>query len=123
MHQCKDSQRRTAMPRARMVARDRIKSRGKFMLRRDLLLAALAVATLVAARPGSVRGDEDPRTALEFVQALRERGYFDLASDYLDTLRNEKATPDDVRSILDYEYARLLIDEASKTGDLVRRKE
>src|SRR5262249_55541764 len=72
---------------------------------------------------GGVRADEDPRTALDFVQALRERGYFDVASDYLEKLRQESGTPDDLRAVLDYEFGRLLIDEASRTGDLVRRKE
>jgi tetratricopeptide (TPR) repeat protein len=69
------------------------------------------------------QGDEDPRNALDFVQALRERGLFDLATDYLEKLRTEKTTPDEIRTVLDYESGRLLIDEAAKTGDLVHRKE
>src|SRR4051794_8963758 len=123
MHQCKESHRRTAIALVWSLARDRIKMRGPSMLRRAIPLAALLVATLVAARPGLVRGDEDPRTALDFVQALRERGYFDLASDYLEKLRSEKGTPEEVRAVIEYEFGRLLTDEASKTGDLVRRKE
>src|SRR4051794_38021525 len=123
MHQCKESHRRMAIALVWSVACARIKTRGPYMLRRALPLATLWMATLVASRPGPVRGDEDPRTALEFVQALRERGYFDLASDYLEKLRAEKSTPDSVRVIVDYEFGRLLIDEASKSGDLVRRKE
>jgi tetratricopeptide (TPR) repeat protein len=89
------------------------------MLRRALpLLAALA-----AILAGPAVGDEDPRTALDFEQALREKGYFDLAGDYLERLRSEKSTPDEIRTVIDYEFGRLLIDEAAKTGDLVRRKE
>jgi tetratricopeptide (TPR) repeat protein len=93
------------------------------MLRRAFPLAAVLAASLFPYGPGAARGDEDPRTALEFVQALRENGYFDLASEYLEKLRAEKGTPGDVLAIIDYEIGRLLIDEASKTGDLVRRKE
>src|SRR5690349_12524255 len=95
------------------------------MARSPLRIAALTVAALLPNWPGAglVRADEDPRTALAFVQALRERGYFDLASDYLDQLKSEKGTPDALRSVLDYEFGRLQIDEASRTGDLVRRKE
>jgi tetratricopeptide (TPR) repeat protein len=89
------------------------------MLRRLLPLLAALCATL----PGVGRADEDPRTALDFVQALREKGFFDLASSYLEQLRTEKATPDEIRTVIDYELGRLLIDEASKTGDLVHRKE
>jgi tetratricopeptide (TPR) repeat protein len=91
------------------------------MLRRVFLVAVLLGAGFALARPG--RADEDPRTAMDFVQALREKGFFDLASDYLERLRTEKGTPDEVRTVLDYEFGRLLIDEAAKTGDLVRRKE
>jgi TolA-binding protein len=89
------------------------------MLRRLLPLLVALCATL----PGVGRGDEDPRTALDFVQALREKGFFDLASTYLEQLRSEKAAPDEIRTVIDYEFGRLLIDEAAKTGDLVRRKE
>ena len=89
------------------------------MLRRALPLLAVLTATLA----GFARADEDPRTALEFEQALREKGYFDLAGDYLEKLRSEKSTPDAIRTVIDYEFGRLLIDEAAKTGDLVRRKE
>ena len=97
------------------------------MLRSPLPILALTFALLAPAWSGigtvSVRAEEDPRTALEFVHALREKGYFDLASDYLDLLRAEKGTPEEIRVVLDYEFGRLLIDEASRSGDLVRRKE
>src|SRR4051794_41153374 len=92
------------------------------MLRRAFVLVAM-LAGLVQVWTGLVRADEDPRTAIEFEQALRERGYFDLASDYLEKLRSEKGTPEEVRAVIEYEFGRLLTDEASKTGDLVRRKE
>src|SRR4051794_22458439 len=92
------------------------------MLRRVILLVAM-LAAMVPVRTGLVRADEDPRTAIEFEQALRERGYFDLASEYLEKLRGERGTPEEVRAVIDYEFGRLLTDEASKTGDLVRRKE
>src|SRR4051794_7482131 len=92
---------------------------GKLMLRCSLPF----LAALIAIQPIQSRGDEDPRTALEFVQSLREKGFFDVATTYLEKLRNEKSTPDSIKAVLEYELGRLLIDEASKTGDLVRRKE
>src|SRR4051812_24183305 len=112
MHSCKESHRR-----------DRVKTRGPFMLRRGLPLAMLLLPAATWVATGAVRADEDARTALEFVQELRERGFFDVAASYLDQLRATPGTPDDIRAVIDYEFGRLLIDEAAKTGDLVRRKE
>src|SRR5262249_48072828 len=62
-------------------------------------------------------------TALKFVQGLRERGYFELALEYLEGLRNAPATPPDLKTIIDYEMGRSLLDEAAHTADLERRKE
>jgi len=91
------------------------------MLRRQF--APMTVLGLVLAISGPVGAEEDPRTALDFVQALRERGFFDVASDYLEKLRVDAGTPSEIRAIIDYEFGKLAIDEAAKTGDLVRRKE
>ena len=98
---------------------------GLLMMRRAVSRAAMLAGALswLAAVPVLVRGDEDVRTAPEFVQGLRERGYFDLANDYLERLRQQPDTPADFRATIDYEQGRILLDESSKTGDLVRRKE
>src|SRR4051794_353386 len=91
------------------------------MFRRASALAVLLAATLVGSRPA--RGDEDARTAMTFLQGLRDRGYFDLALEYLEKLRAQKTTPDEIRLVIDYEEGRLKLDEAARTGDLGRRRE
>jgi tetratricopeptide (TPR) repeat protein len=97
------------------------------MLRRVVppaaVLGMMLLVLVLSSVSRPVRADEDPRTALDFVQALRERGLFDVASDYLEKLRSDPGIPAEIRAVIDYEVGRLLIDEAAKTGDLVRRKE
>src|SRR5262249_51358784 len=93
--------------------RDRITTRGALMLRRFFTLAALLGWFLAGA--GRAGAEEDFRTALDYLQALRDRGYFDVAAAYLEKLRAEPGTPDKIRSVLDYEIARLVTDEASRT--------
>jgi cellulose synthase operon protein C len=66
---------------------------------------------------------EDPRTALAFVEELRQRGLHDLALEYLNQLRGDPSLPDNIKVILDYEEGRTLIDEAAKSGDLVLRED
>ena len=91
------------------------------MLRRVFVRGALLASLL--AGPAAVRAEEDMRTATEFLAGLRERGYFDLAGEYLELLRSDKSTPPEIRATIDYDKGQLLVDEASKTGDLVRRKD
>lgn len=91
------------------------------MLRLAETLAAVLVATLVVA--ATARGQEDMRTASKFLDGLRERGYYELAAEYLERLRTLPDTPAELRDTIDYEQGRIMIDEASKTGDLVLRKE
>jgi len=96
------------------------------MSRRDvglkrIVLAGMAVVLAGAMAP--VRAGEDPRTALSFVQELKERGLHDLALEYITQLRGDPAQPENVKAVLDYEESRILIDEAAKSGDLVRRED
>ncbi len=91
------------------------------MLRRGFLWGAVLAVTL-AGLTTAARA-EDMRTADEFLRGLRERGYFDLASEFLEELRTNKETPGDIKATIDYEQGRLLLEEAAKTGDLVRKKE
>lgn len=72
---------------------------------------------------GAARGAEDARTASAFVRGLRERGYYDLAAEYLEQVRQQPDAPPELLATADYELGRLLLEEASKTGDLVRRKD
>jgi cellulose synthase operon protein C len=71
----------------------------------------------------AARADEDARNAQDFVQGLRDRGYFDLATEYLERIKTQADTPAEYRVVIDYELGRLLVDEASRSGDLVRKQE
>ncbi len=86
-----------------------------------VVLAAIGVSVAPAAVFGDT--DEDPRSVAEFFQGLRERGYYDLATEYLDTVRKQPDAPLGIKETAEYEFGRLLLDEASKTGDLTRRKD
>jgi len=91
------------------------------MLRRAFVRGA--VLAVMVAGPAAVRAEEDMRTAVQFLAGLRERGLYDLACEYLELLRNDRSTPEEIRSTIDYDKGQLLVDEAAKTGDLVRRKD
>jgi len=95
-------------------------SRREFRLRATLL-AVLAVVVAGAVAPA--RAGEDARTALSFLQELKDRGLHDLALEYITGLRADAALAEGVKAVLDYEEARTLIDEAAKSNDLVRREE
>jgi hypothetical protein len=82
---------------------------------RRALSVALALVALGAAQ--NVRAADDPRFAMGFVQGLRERGYYDLALDYITELRADKATPPEVRARLDYEEGRTLTESATHGSD------
>ena len=91
------------------------------MSRPAFAIAALLATPLAWLPPAA--GVEDSRDAPRFVQGLRERGYLDLAREYLEGLRQDPGTPADLRATVDYELGRLMLDEAARTGDLARRKE
>ena len=69
--------------------------------------------------PGTrtARAADDPRFAADFVQGLRERGYYDLALEYLDQLRQDPETPADLKKTLDFEEGRTLIEAATHAND------
>lgn len=66
-------------------------------------------------------GSTEKDQALRFLQGLRDRGYFDLSLEYLETLRKAPDTPTDLKEILDYEEGKSLLDESSRMADLERR--
>jgi len=70
-----------------------------------------------------VGAGEDPRTAVKFVEDLRERALHELALEYIHQLRADPDLPTKIKDILDYEAARTLIDEAAKSNDLVLRQD
>ena len=86
-----------------------------------VFLAALVMG--LAGHVAPARAGEDSRTALAFVEQLREHGLHELALEYLNILRADPAQPAKIKAILDYEEGRTLIDEAAKSGDLVLRED
>ena len=84
---------------------------------RSSRFAALALLAVVASGPRRAPGADDPRFAQGFAEGLRDRGYYDLALDYLDELRKAPDTPADFRQTLDYQEARVLIEAARRDGD------
>src|SRR4051812_6953948 len=47
---------------------------------------------------------------IRFLQGLRERGYHDLANEYIDRLAQDPAAPADLKAVLEYESGRGLLD-------------
>ena len=90
-----------------------------------LLLAALGPAGLFAAPAGAQENAPDPTVVqdLKFLQGLRDRGYHDLALDFINSLRDDPETSPGLKALLDYEEGRGLLDESSRTGDLEKRRE
>jgi len=72
---------------------------------------------------GTAPAQQDPRVAERFLQALREKGLHDLALDDIELLRGDSGIPAELKMELDYHKGRTLVDEASKTSDLARRRE
>jgi tetratricopeptide (TPR) repeat protein len=67
----------------------------------------------------------DPQTqsALKFLNALRERGYSDLAIDFAEQLRQDPDTPKELGVLLDYEQARSILTETAGMADLERKSQ
>lgn len=60
---------------------------------------------------------------LDFVQALRDRGYHDMAIEYLEQLAKREKLPDSVRAVIDYELGKVMLLQATEERDLVKRDE
>jgi tetratricopeptide (TPR) repeat protein len=58
---------------------------------------------------------------LDFVQALRERGYHDVAIEYLHSLAERDRVPEPVRALIDYELGKVLLLQATDERDLDKR--
>ena len=82
---------------------------------------------LVAASSASAEGRQGPpvepaeSTTIRFLEGLRDRGYFDLADDYLSGVLDDPDTPDSIKPKLAFEAARNPLLEASTAADLERR--
>jgi cellulose synthase operon protein C len=88
---------------------------------------AIALAGMAAGLAPAVGQEKEkeasPELAREqkFLQGLRERGYYDLALEHIEQLRQAPDTPADLKAILDFEEGRGLLDEASHLADLEHR--
>ena len=85
------------------------------MLRRLWIAGLSTVVLFVLATQG--RAADDPRLAADFIQALRERGYYDVALQYLEALRLDPETPAALKKTLEFEEGRTLIEEATHASD------
>jgi len=90
------------------------------MLRRIVWPALLVLAG--TSTPLALAVD-DPRFAADFVQGLREKGYYELALDYLDQVRRSPDAPAGLKQTLDYEEGKTLIEAATHANDPDASKE
>jgi|GEM_PF-1210019 len=60
---------------------------------------------------------------LRFLDGLRERGYFDLAIDWIESLRQAGDTPEELRQVLDYQTGLTHLDEAGRIADTERQRD
>lgn len=79
------------------------------------VLACMAPAAFL----GSAQGVEP---AKDFLEALREKKYYDVAVDYLDQMAASKLAPVDLKRTLEYERGALLIDLSRTQRDLTARE-
>jgi cellulose synthase operon protein C len=87
------------------------------MSRRALSLPlALALFGAIASI-APARAADDPRFVTNFIQGLRERGYYELALEYLAELRAAPDTPREIVARLDFEEGRTLTDAATHGSD------
>jgi cellulose synthase operon protein C len=70
----------------------------------------VAVLTALSLAATLVRADEP---YLKFLAGLKDRGYYDTALEYLQSVENDSRTPRDVKIVIPYERAQILIDGGS----------
>jgi TolA-binding protein len=78
------------------------------------------------ARPAATQAHEptppDPSAIpRRFLAGLRERGYYDLAAEFIQQVRDNPDSPPDLKVEFEYEAARNLINEAVNLADIDRR--
>jgi len=79
---------------------------------RILLVAGIA-ACLFATRPAGAAEE-----AWRFLEGLRERGYHDMAVEYLNRMRQSRLCPDDLREQIDYQLGVTLVASSRTAGSL-----
>ena len=83
-------------------------------MKRCITLLAFALFTTAFAY-----GQDADKPYLEFVRAMRAKGYDDLALDYLDGLT--KKGPKTIQAFIPLEKARVRMDMADREGNMVQR--
>ncbi len=85
-----------------------------------LILSVVLTVALSVSLPTSLTGKEPAR---EFLNALINSGYYDLAIDYLDSIENNRLAPASFRETIRYEKAIVLIEGATTIRDETKRTE
>lgn len=87
---------------------------------RDLSAAKVACLATAWILFGGIFLWHEPAKAVEeaerFLRALKERGYFDLAVDYIEQMRTSPLCPESFRELLDYELGLALVDLVRSGG-------
>lgn len=83
--------------------------------RTGVLLAAGILLGSLAAAPGRAQAPQKEK-AWEFLDGLRQRGYCDLALDYLEQIKTSPRCPDDLKEQIDYEAGVTLVAGAAQLG-------
>ena len=87
------------------------------LLARAVLCLVVLAGGVARAQNKSKAKDKDAVAAgpeMRFLQGLRERGYNDLALEYLDALRKDPSVSPELKVVLDYEEGRGILDEATR---------
>lgn len=84
---------------------------------RGLFLVVFVAAGVVRAEDSNGGAVESVQASVKFVNGLRERGYYDLAIDYLEDLRKAKETPGALRDMIDLEEGRAYLEDAARATD------
>ena len=85
-----------------------------------LILAPASISISFAQQPTT----EDPESERQstFLEGLRDRGYFDLAEEYIAKLQQDAKTTDSMKAVLAFEEGRGKVLEAGVVQDLERRE-
>jgi hypothetical protein len=84
------------------------------ILARGLLLSC--VSLLLASSVATAREPVE-----EFLEGLRQRQYYDIAEEYLESLRTNSDVPEEVRQRIPYEQGRILVDSSRTIRDMPLR--
>jgi len=82
-------------------------------------LLGCVVLSLVAVVAAPAQAKEPAR---EFLQGLRERGYYDMAIEYLESMKTSRLAPVEMKEILLYELGATLIEASRAQRDLATRE-